>query len=539
MKARTFSLWLALVLGIAPPAPGADKQPAREPAKEKTPKPRKTAPGEPLFATNAPVRTFKIDIVSNELAALQRDPRAYVRGTVTEGTNVFRDVGLHLKGNGSFQQWNQKPSFAAKFDRYVEDQRCLGLTKFMLNNSSQDGTYLAEMMAGWMFRDANVPTPRVTHSRVIFNGRDLGIYVAIEAENKDFLKHWFRNSGGNLYENYVQDIDQRMDQDSGDDTSQKDLQNLAAVAKIESSAERWQRLQAVLDVDRYVSHVICEMFTAHTDGYAMNRNNYRVYSNPDTGRFTFIAHGLDWGFANTGVGIRPPLSSLVTRAVLTTPQGSALYKSRVRALCTNIFQLEVLTNRVHGAVARLLAQARNQNETNEFRRWGTEMNARLMARHQNITNQLDAPEPVPLVFDANGAARLTAWQKKSDKGEARHAETRDGARRVLHISSTNAPCVASWRAAVLLPPGKYRFEGDARGAGIVSQPDEIGLGAGLRISGEKNRPNQIVGTADWTRLGYDLTIEGAEREVVLVCELRATRGEAWFDTDSLRLVRKK
>jgi hypothetical protein len=522
---------LALLAGL-PAASAAKAQKEAVPAK-----PKKTWVGDALFATNAPVRTFKIDIVSNELAALQRDQRAYVRGTITEGTNVVRDAGLHLKGNGSFRPLHEKPSFVVNFDRYVPDQKYLGLEKIMLNNSSQDGTFLAEMIAGMMFRDANVPCPRVTHSRVMLNGRDLGVYVTVEAENKDFLKHWFRNNDGSLYENYVQDIDQRMDQDNGDDTSQRDVQALAAVTKMTNVVERWARMQQVLDVDRYVSHLVCEIFTSHTDGYAMNRNNYRIYHNPDDGRFTFLAHGLDWGYANTGVSIRPPLGSLVTGAVLTTPQGREMFRQRLGALYTNIFNLEVVTNRVNCAVARLLAQARHQNETNEFRRWGNEMNGRLVARHQNIRFQFDQPEPQPLAFDAQGVARLKGWAKKADGGEPLHEETRDGARRVLRIRTGNGATVASWRTTVLLKPGRYVFEGEVRGAGIEAGNNETGQGAGLRISGDK-RQNKVTGTADWTRLGHDISIEGAEREVVLVCELRANKGEAWFDLDSLRLVRR-
>ena len=74
-----------------------------------------------------------------------------------------------------------------------------GLTKLMLNNSSQDQTFLSELLATRLFRDAGVPAARVTHSRVTLNGRDLGLYVAIEAMNKRFLKRHFGKATGNLY----------------------------------------------------------------------------------------------------------------------------------------------------------------------------------------------------------------------------------------------------------------------------------------------------------------------------------------------------
>lgn len=523
-------LALALLLGV----PGGL---AKDKGLLKPVKIKKAELSELLFATNAPIRTFKIEVSSNELSALQKDVRAYVRGTFSEGSLMMRDVGLHLKGNGSFQPLNQKPSLAVKFDRFVPDQTYLGLSKIMLNNSGQDGTYLAEFMASWMFRDANVPSPRVTHARVVFNGRDLGLFVCIEAENKEFLKRWFHNHDGNLYENYVKDVDEPMDQDNGADTSQNDLKPLVAAAKTADPQERWGRLLKVLDLDRYLSHLVCEMFTSHSDGYAMNRNNYRVYDDLDTGRFTFIGHGLDWGFANAGMSINPPHNSLITRAVLTTPQGASLYQQRARTLFTNVFSLEVLTNRVNCAAARLVSQARDTNEARLFLGYGNEMRNRLVARHQNLLSQF-AAIPALLAFDSSGVARLKDWQKKMNSGAPAQEQARLDSRNVLRICTSTNACVASWRQRVQLPPGKYVFEGDVHGDGIAAIPNDLGEGAGLRISGGK-RDNKLVGSAGWTHLKYDINVEGAPREVELVCELRAVKGEVWFDADSLRLVQQR
>jgi hypothetical protein len=91
----------------------------------------------------------------------------------------------------------------------------------------------------------------------------------------------------------------------------------------------------------------------------------------------------------------------------------------------------------------------------------------------------------------------------------------------------------------MLEGGHYRFEGLARGAGIAPvNGDEKGAGAGLRISGA-NRPvsDKLVGDANWTKLVFEFDVAPPLNSVELVCELRATRGEVWFDADSLRLVR--
>jgi hypothetical protein len=283
--------------------------------------------------------------------------------------------------------------------------------------------------------------------------------VLVEMHNREFLKRWFRNGDGNLYEAYLQDIDQQIDLDNGNDKTQSDLKRLAAVVKIPDAAERWPKLQEVLDVDRYISHLVCELFISHTDGYAMNRNNYRVYHNPDTDRFTFIGHGADWAFGATGVSMQPPANALVTKAVITSPEGSKLFKERRLTLFTNIFQLEVLTNRVNAAVGRLVSQARNTNEAKEFFRYGADMNNRIVARWQNITNQLYGPPPIPAEFDSNGIAKLSGWRIKTDKDSAPvvHERSVEESRHVLHIIATKGPAVASWRTRVQVPAGTYFF----------------------------------------------------------------------------------
>ena len=88
-----------------------------------------------------------------------------------------------------------------------------------------------------------------------------------------------------------------------------------------------------------------------------------------------------------------------------------------------------------------------------------------------------------------------------------------------------------------LEPGKYVFEGEARGAGIITKTNAIGVGAGLRVSQGK-RENKIEGDAAWTHVEIPVVVEGAENDVELVCELRALKGDVWFDSDSLRLRRK-
>jgi len=352
-------------------------------------------PGHDLF-TEAAVRQFKIQIEPAEWTRLRADHRIYVRGSITVDGQPFKPVGVRLKGQGSFRPLEDKPSLAVKFDEFVDAQKFCGLTKIMLNNSSQDRSYLSEYICTSLYRDAGVPVGRVTFARVELNERDLGFYVLIEAMNKTFLRQHFRNPNGPLYEAYAKDLDRTLDQDSGPPTDQSDIKRLVAAARspVES---RMAALDDVLDVDNFLSSLAVCMLIAQHDSYALNRNNYRLYREPDSHRFTMIPHGIDGSFTRNTTSLLPPADRILTRGVLESPEGLERYKQRVGALYTNIFKVDVISNRVHSASSRLAAAARNEQERTNFLAQATRFIRKVQERHENVTAQLDdLARPLPV-----------------------------------------------------------------------------------------------------------------------------------------------
>jgi len=59
----------------------------------------------------------------------------------------------------------------------------------------------------------------------------------------------------------------------------------------------------------------------------------------------------------------------------------------------------------------------------------------------------------------------------------------------------------------------------------------------LRI-GRQPALQKSKGDFNWKEVAYELGVAEGLREVELVCELRAAKGDAWFELDSLRLMRK-
>src|SRR5258705_10001387 len=177
----------ALTWVISTPAFGASYAPKR-------------VPGAEIF-DNKTILPIRIEISSNELAVLRRDDKSDVRATVYEGTNVWRDVGLHVKGAaGSRKGIDDKVALTLSFQKFTPEQRFHGLRKIHLNNSVQDGSFLCENICSELYRKAGVPTPRVTYATVELNGRKRGFYVVKEGFTKDLIGMYFKNKDGNLYD---------------------------------------------------------------------------------------------------------------------------------------------------------------------------------------------------------------------------------------------------------------------------------------------------------------------------------------------------
>jgi len=104
----------------------------------------------------------------------------------------------------------------------------------------------------------------------------------------------------------------------------------------------------------------------------------------------------------------------------------------------------------------------------------------------------------------------------------------------LHIVAA-ANTFASWRARALLNPGRYRFVGRAKVAGVKPLPFGVHHGAGLRVGGSTREGEDLTGDSTWRLLEAEFQVEKASSEIECVCELRASAGEAWFDTESLQI----
>src|SRR5205807_8898946 len=163
---------------------------------------------------------------------------------------------------------------------------------------------------------------------VTVNGRRRGLYYLKEGYDRFFRKRHFTSADGNLYDGgFLRDLDQPLQllSGKGDVKNHADLKALVAAAREGNPAKRFQRLEKLLDLDRFLSFLALEVITWDWDGYPLNRNNYRVYHDPRRDKIIFIPSGMDQMFGNPGGPLLPGFQGLIARALMETPEGRRRY----------------------------------------------------------------------------------------------------------------------------------------------------------------------------------------------------------------------
>ncbi len=487
-----------------------------------------------LFAGAVP--KLELTITPENIDKLAKNPRDYVTLTIKEpGGVTLEKCSVKLKGSaGSFRQITEdRPGFSLRTAKSKKGQEFRGLAKFQLNNCAQDGTMLLEMVAGEMARRAGVPASRCTHAYVVLNGKPLGTYVLKEGFNKEFLGYFFKDTSGHLYDGgFVNEIDGPIEVDQGDPDEKVRLTELIGAAKEARPALRLARMERILDVDAYFRHLALEQILCHWDGYSFNRNNYRFYEDPSTGKFHFILHGMDQVFGDNRWHVFRQPGSLVPGALLWDRAMRDRYRAQFFAVYEKHFRTVDWPKRILELAARSKAGLApfDGEEAKRFDQRGKDAAERVKQRLDAVRVQL---EDVTQLRSLGGKATLAkyAWERHADEKEADEGD-HEG-RPCFHVK-VGANKGGDFRLPFAVGPGRYRFTGMVKTAGVVAGKDEKERGARLRISGLAGVP-ALAGTNGWKQVAVEFSV--AEADPVLVVELRADAGEAWVDRNSLTLTR--
>lgn len=493
------------------------------------------------FFANRKVVALRIKIDEQQVERLRQEPRAYVRATLVENNETtYQDIGVKLKGAaGSFQGFDDRPALTLNMNKYREKQTFHALDKFHLNNSVQDPTYACESICAELNLAARVPAARVTHARLWLNDRDMGLYVLKEGFDRPFLKRHFDKPNGNLYDGgFLRDVDADLEKDLGDGPKDfSDLKALAAACREPDPMRRWALVANSLEIDSFLRFMAIEQMTCHWDGYTRNRNNYRIYFNPADGKARFLPHGMDQMFSDPGYPILENPDPMVSSVVMQNPTWRKAYRRTIESLLP-LFTADALTKKLDSVRDKLqpvLAEI-SKDADHQHAEHCRGLRDRLVARAANLREQIRQPDPTPVEFDEQGKLTLDDWEPRQESEDTKLERIEnDGKVEYTIAVGPSGVCVASWRRKVLLAQGRYRLEAQIKTSGVVPNEDDKGKGAGVRISGGK-RDGGLTGDTDWQTVTNEFTVAEPSRDVELVAELRAKKGQASFRAP-LRLVR--
>lgn len=303
------------------------------------------------------------------IEALEAKPEEYRDGTfslaLTDGgpggvgePSAPIDVGIRLKGHGSFKPLSEKAAFKVKFNHSVKGQKVLGLKKLTLNNMAQDPSMVREALAYEAFRAAGVAAPRTGYAFVRVNGEDYGLYLNVETLDDVSLARWF-GSTAHLYEGGLgSDVTPggaaAFEVDEGDEKDRGDLEALIAAANGEP-ADWSEGMAGVADLEQMARMWAVEKYVGHWDGYAgivgsVWPNNFYLHSD-GAGVFSMLPWGTDLTWIERlpfdGAGGR------LFNLCLADASCAAGYRSAVAEAATAISALD-LDLRAEGIAARLL-----------------------------------------------------------------------------------------------------------------------------------------------------------------------------------------
>jgi hypothetical protein len=240
-----------------------------------------------------------------------------------------------------------------------------------LNNANQDPAYVKQCLGYGIMADAGLPAPRCNFARVTLtttgasgtvtqvNGQ---LYVNVESIKEPFLGRVFGDQTGRLYEGTLSDFwlkgtpatgepwrgtIEPKDDPSAANQAEIDALTAALVNPALTDAQRRAAIEAVIDLDSFLTFWAAEGLIGHWDGYADDQNNFYFYVKPSDGKIHFIPWGADDTFGRGNplggrTGDPVHAQAIMPRAALTRrlyamPDVRALYLTRLQLLLDTVW----------------------------------------------------------------------------------------------------------------------------------------------------------------------------------------------------------
>jgi hypothetical protein len=273
-----------------------------------------------------------------------------VPATVTVDGQVYRDVGVHFRGNSSYRMVPQgyKRSLNLSLDDVHKEQALRGYTTLNLLNSHEDPTYLRTVLSQEIARDY-LPALKSNFVRVVINGESWGIFVNDQQFDGRFVKDAFKTAGGvrwkvpgtprargglEYWGERPEDYKRAFELKSKDNPKAwADLIRLTKTLNETPPDKLEAALTPMLDVDEALKFLAVDVVLTNGDGYWARASDYLLYQDPQ-GRFHVVPGDMNETFTegSRGFGFGGAIPSVTLDPLVGVEDASRPLRSKLLAV---------------------------------------------------------------------------------------------------------------------------------------------------------------------------------------------------------------
>lgn len=306
----------------------------------------------------------------------------------------LKNVGVRYKGNGTYMQSQNdlKRSLKIDLNDHMKGRKLGGTTKLNLHSCVTDASYMNEVLAHRLFRDAGVPASRYSFAEVYLTVPGLhdrtyvGLYSLVENVDGNFTRDYFGTQKGVVFKpvagrlmeyisedwsDYAQSYDPKMP------VLEEDARWIIDFCKLVSEADEETfnaQVGNYLDLDEFARFMAITTWISTIDSILQMNQNFLVYLHPKTRKLQFLPWDLDHAFGQFGMGgtqesrenlsIQHPWSGQkkFLERVYNVPEFKKLYLSYVKSFNESICKPERLSGQVDELAAVIRASVAKESE---------------------------------------------------------------------------------------------------------------------------------------------------------------------------------
>lgn len=254
----------------------------------------------------------------NGLASAMGIEFRYVHADMTFQDARLKDVAVRYKGNGTFvdSRDSLKRSLKLDLNKFVKGQKLAGLSKLNLHNNVTDASFMNEVLAFRLYRDAGVPAPRTAYARVFVTvpgkheRRYFGLYSLVEDVDQNFAAERFGVKKGAIFKpttrspftdlgddwrNYNQTYDPKTELTSAQQQRVIDFCKLVSKA---SDRDFQAKVGDYIDLEEFAGFMAVTVYLSSLDSILGTGQNYYLHLHPKSQKFQFIAWDQDHSFGD-------------------------------------------------------------------------------------------------------------------------------------------------------------------------------------------------------------------------------------------------